>query len=137
MQIILNNFEPFEVKNIVQSTYYVQGNNRESLVLTFSNEKSLDELNAIFSEMNNLKTIKIVQSEGNEIIFNNYTLLSEIRTQLVEIFPAIEEQEEGITSHFEKQTFVTLAKLTYQEEQLATLTEVVEAIVLEMLSQEG
>ena len=137
MQIILNNFEPFEVKNIVQSTNYIQGNNRASLVLTFSNEKSLDELNAIFSEMDNLKTIKVVQSEGDEIIFNNYTLLSEIRTQLVEIFPTIEEQEEGITSRFEKQTFVTLAKLTYQEEQLAILTEVVEAIVLEMLSQEG
>ena len=130
MQIILNNIGELEAKNVTTHSVYSQGANREALTLVFNKNNSLDELNAIFSNADNCKVIKIIENEKMERVFNNYTLLVELKTELAEIYETVDS-----VPYIEKQIYITLAKLNFQEEQLMELTEVVEAIVLEMLSQ--
>lgn len=108
---------------------FVQGASRDAISFIFPAETSLDELDALFTAAN-CEKITIVEDK-NEYIHNAYTIRAELKREPVEIEPATESTD----AIYANRVTVTMAQMTYTEQQLASVVEnnaVLEECIVEM-----
>lgn len=91
---------------------HVHGVGRDALIFTFSAETSMDMLNELFSAAN-CETIAVTTDTGDESIYTGYT----VRTELT--------RETNVT--------IGMGRRTYSEDQIASLMETVDILVMESL----
>lgn len=143
MKLILANGTELTPILVTGSPRYVQGANRDSLTFVFSDVRSLDELDTLFTEAN-CESIKLVTEETVELedgstqtnkiedIHNGYVLRVELRKGKEEVQQATADTE----AVYETRATVTMAQRTYAESQIASLTETVDVLVMESLMAE-
>ena len=108
---------------------FVQGASRDSLSFIFPADASLDELDALFTAENCAKIT--IYEEENEYIHNAYMVRAELKREPVEVEPATESSD----AVHENRVTVTMAQMTYAEQQLASVVEqnaVLEECIVEM-----
>lgn len=105
----------------------VQGAHRDVLSFVFPAETSLDELDAVFTA-ENCKSIAIADGE-TEHIHTNYTIRTELKREPVVVTPATDTTD----AVYENRVIVAMAQMTYQENQIDSLTETVDMLVMESL----
>lgn len=141
MKIILTNGVELTPLAITGGKRYVNGAQRDTLSFAFSAKMRLDELDAIFGAENCAK-ITIVEpttviENGVEVeteiehIHKGYTVRAELKREPVEIAPATAESE----AVYENRVTVSMAQMTYAEQQLAALAEqnaVLEECIVEL-----
>lgn len=128
MKIKLNNGAELNPIIVMGEKRHIHGMNRDALAFVFPAETSLDELDALFSETN-CEKITITDNAGDEYIHSAYTVRAELKRTPVEVEPATENEE----AVYENRVIVSMAQRTYQESQLASLTETVDVLVMESL----
>lgn len=127
MKIILANGAEMTPITAVGGSKFVQGASRDTLSFVFPADASLDELDGIFTAAN-CESITIVDGE-NEYIHSGYTVRAELKREPVEVTPATETTD----AVFENRVTVAMSQRTYQESQIASLTETVDLLVMESL----
>ena len=128
MKIILNNgteLSPIVVKGSKQT---VQGAMRDVLSFVFPAEDGMDALDMAFSSPA-CESITIVDDKGNENIHKAYTVRVGLKKETVEVAPATADTE-AVT---EERITVSMGQRTYQESQIASLTDTVDVLVMESL----
>lgn len=129
MIVRLNDNTELEAIQINGYTHYFQGQNRDSLEFQFSKETvSFDDLNIIFKEAENTKTITLIR--GDEIyLHENYSLRVSLSLSPVIIVPATSTDTEVTEERYS----VVMAQKTYAELQQEALQETVDILVMEGL----
>lgn len=127
MKIILANGQELTPIMVHGSMKMVQGSNRDCLFFVFPAETSLDELDGIFTAAN-CENITVYDGE-NAYIHSGYTVRDMLKRDLVRVSKETEEQP----AVYENRVTVSMAKRTYLETQLASLTDTVDVLVLESL----
>ena len=102
----------------------VQGAFRDVLSFAFSEETSLDELDASFTP-ENCKSIRIADEEGTEYIYNNYSIRTELKRSPMEIAPATDTEEAVV----ENRVTVSMAQMTYTETQIAEQASIINTLL--------
>ena len=128
MKIILANGTELSPLLITGSPLYVQGAKRDTLTFVFPATESMEALDKAFSETA-CETIKVIEEEGSEFIHKSYVIKAKMEKTLVEVEPATSETE-AVT---EERIFISMAQRTYLENQLASLTDTVDVLVMESL----
>lgn len=140
MHIILADGTQLNHIGATGTTKYVQGANRDTITFEFDASHSVDELRNLFTEQNceviDIVTEEVVtQGDGTEQIVSTdnyhegYVIRAEVAEKIKELTPST-----GTTPAVtETRIFVTMAQRTYAETQMASLTETVDALVLESL----
>ena len=116
MKIILTNGTELTPIQVTGELKHIQGVNRDTLNFIFSEDFSMDELDAIFTE-DACESIIITGDDESEAIHTGYTIRTELVKKQVEVQKETEEQE----AVFEKRVFVTMAQRTYTETKLANV----------------
>ena len=106
----------------------VKGARRDTLTFVFPASEDINELDEIFSE-GACETLQLEEDNGNINIFKGYTVRVELLERDVVVSPKTENQE----AKTEKRIFVSMAQRTPLENQIASLTETVDILVLENL----
>ena len=143
MHIILADGTKINHIGATGTTKYIQGANRDTITFIFDDTKSVDELDALFNEINcevlNIVTDELVELEDGTtrtVYTDNYhygyVIKAEISKKISVVAPATVDTPE-VT---ETQIHVTMAQRTYAETQIASLTETVDILVLEKLLAE-
>jgi len=130
-KIILNNNQELEVTSIYGGTQVYQNKERQYIKIVLSAENnSIDELNKIFSNENNTKSIKIIEeivkednTITNEFIHNNYSIIIEISKNKM----IIKKETDTNKAEYKDVINITLGQLTYTEIQQKEQTELVNA----------
>ena len=102
---------------------HVQNASRDALSFIFPAETSLDELDSIFTGAN-CEKIVIADNEGNEYLYNAYTVRAELKREPVEVAPATESEE----AVYENRAIVVMAQRTYQETQMNEMQSALAAL---------
>ena len=123
MKIILANGTEL---NPIMATGYpstVQGANRDTLAFVFRGDADMAALDATF---NSAACERITIVEGTEeYTHKGYTVRAELSKKNVEVEPATDET----AAVYEERITVAMAQRTYAENQLASLTDTVDALV--------
>lgn len=128
MKIILNNgteLSPIIVKGSKQT---VQGATRDVLSFVFPADVGMDALDAAFTAPA-CESINIVEDNGTENIHKAYTVRVGLKKETVEVAPATEDTA-AVT---EERITISMGQRTYQESQIASLTDTVDVLVMESL----
>lgn len=123
MKITFANGEELSPILITGENRWVQGTQRDTLSFIFPADAGLDELDGLFTP-ENCESIRVEDGEGS-YIHTGYTVRAELKRAPVTVGP--ETVEDRVT--------VSMARRTYLEERLASLTETVDALVLESLTR--
>ena len=126
MKIILTNQMELIPIMVTGETKYIQNSSRDALTFVFSDEYSMDELDALFTE-NACEIINIIGNDDSEAIYTGYTIRAELTKKEVEIQKATETTD----AVFEKRIFVTMAQRTYAESKLAALEAAIDLLSME------
>ena len=118
MKIVLTNGTELTPIQVTGELKHIQGVNRDTLNFIFSEELSMDELDAIFTE-DACESITIVGDDESEAIHTGYTIRTELVKKQVEVQKETEEHE----AVFEKRIFVSMAQRTYAETKLASVVK--------------
>lgn len=142
MKIILTNGLELNPIMVTGETRHIQGADRDTLSFVFPETVSLDELDAVFTA-ENCESIKLFETqivtdeEDNEVpvevehIHTGYT----IRAELIRKPVAMNRETENEPVVYENRVFVSMSQRTYAENQLASLTDTVDVLVMESLMQ--
>ena len=118
MKIIFNNEQVFDYIEAIETSVFYDNANRRMLQITMSkDEVSLDEINQIVSDENNLTQIVLVNEE--EGIFNYYDNY-QIKMSLM-VKPEVIGQSDDGADIKEERIIFKLGKLTTIEKQLKAL----------------
>ena len=117
MIIKLNNGIELTPVTALGEKRYVQGANRDTITFVFPEETSLDEIDAIFIAENCSKII--ICEDENEYIHTGYTIRAELKRESIEVTPATD----STGAVYENRVTVSMAQMTYTEQQLTNLTE--------------
>lgn len=117
MKVILTNGIEVTPIMVTGASKYVQGATRDCLTFVFA-ETSLDELDALFTEVN-CETLILIGDDESENIHSGYVIKTEILKKNVVIQEAANDAPE-IT---EIRCFVTMGQRTYSETQIAAIAE--------------
>lgn len=128
MRIILNNKKELSPILVTGGPRMAQGASRDTLNFIFPVTEDMAELDAAFSAENCEKII-IIGDDSSENIHTGYTIRAELSKASVEVTPATEEAE----AVYEDRITVSMSQRTYVESHLASLTETVDALVMESL----
>ena len=105
----------------------VYGQSRDSLSFIFHATEGIEALDAVFTA-ENCESITIEDAEGS-YIHKGYTVRVELSKNNVEVTPATTETE----AVREDRITVAMAQRTYMENQIASLTDTVDMLVMESL----
>lgn len=105
----------------------VYGQNRDSLSFVFPVTEGIEALDAVFTA-ENCESITIEDDKGS-YIHKGYTVRVELSKNNVEVTPATTETE----AVREDRITVIMAQRTYMENQIASLTDTVDMLVMESL----
>lgn len=128
MKIILCNEAELTPNTVMGGKRLVQGASRDTLTFVFPDGTSLDELDKLFTA-ENCERITIVEEDGSEYVHSDYVIRAELKRDLVEVAPATADEP----GTYESRVTVAMSRRTYQEIQLASLTETVDLLVMESL----
>lgn len=128
MNIKLSNETILSPIVVTGESRYVQGANRDTLSFIFPATEDMAELDAAFS-VENCEKITIIGDDSSENIHTGYTIRAELSKASVEVTPATEKAE----AVYEDRITVSMSQRTYVESHLASLTETVDALVMESL----
>lgn len=140
MHIILKDGTRLDHVGATGMIKYIQGANRDTITFEFSEEYNIEYLRSVFTQ-SNCEVINIVTDEQHtlengetETVYTNnyhegYVIRAGVYEEIKELVPATGTSP-AIT---ETRVFVTMAQRTYQETQIASLTEVVDILLLENL----
>ena len=128
MKIILCNGAELTPNTVMGGKRLVQGASRDTLTFVFPDGTSLDELDKLFTA-ENCERITIVEADGSEYVHSDYVIRAELKRELMEVEPATADK----TGTYESRVTVAMSRRTYQEIQLASLTETVDLLVMESL----
>lgn len=128
MKIILCNGAELTPNTVTGSKRLVQGASRDTLTFVFPDGTSLDELDLAFSAAN-CETITIIDDQGSEFVHTGYVVRAELKRELMEVAPATADEP----GTYENRVTVAMSCRTYQELQLASLTETVDLLVMDSL----
>lgn len=117
MKIILTNGTELTPIIVTGGGRYINGVKRDILNFIFAESTSLDELDALFTDVN-CETIRIYDdADGTEYIHSGYVVRAELsRTPRI-----VQEATEDSEAVIENRVTVSMAKRTYAEEQIANL----------------
>ena len=119
MKVVLQNGTEFSVINVTDNPVTVQGKPRDGLSFYFLASTGLEAINAAFSEAN-CESIRLVENSGIEHVHTGYV----IRAALT-LIPGESEGSEGLIT-------VTMAKRSYDEEQLLAIRHQIEETAARM-----
>lgn len=128
MKIILTNGTELYPSVVSGAKKFIQGVSRDTLTFMFDGSEDMAALDAAFSP-EACESIVIIGVDGNESIHKAYTVRAELKKETVEVEPATDSEE----AVYEEHVTVSMSQRTYSETQLASLTETVDALVLESL----
>ena len=128
MKIILSNGAELTPNNVIGSKRLVQGASRDTLTFVFPDGTGLDELDKLFTA-ENCERITIVEADGSEYVHSDYVIRAELKRELMEVAPATADEP----GTYESRVTVAMSRRTYQEIQLASLTETVDLLVMDSL----
>ena len=128
MKVILTNGVELTPNTVTGTKRLVQGASRDTLTFVFQDGTSLDELDSIFSAAN-CESITIVDEHGSEYVHSGYVIRAELKRELTEVAPATADEP----GTYESRVTVAMSRRTYQESQLASLTETVDLLVMDSL----
>lgn len=128
MNIKLSNGTELSPILVTGSQRFVQGASRDTLTFLFPETESMEVLDAAFTP-ESCESITIVDDTGNEYIHKGYTIRAALSKEPVEVQPATEEAP----AVMEDRIKVEMSQRTYQESQMASLVDTVDALVLESL----
>lgn len=131
MKIYFANATEAEVYQVTGESRFINGQNRDSLTFVMPATNSLDEVDAMFNEAA-CESMKLVDGE-QEYIHKGYTIRCELKKEQVTLSTNVDTPEEITEDVTEDRIFVTMARRTYSEEQVASLTETVDYLVMESL----
>lgn len=117
---------------------YINSAKRDTLNFIFPETTSLEELDSLFTDTN-CESIRLyedqVQADGSittlEHIHTGYVIRAELSRTPMVVKESTDTEEEVV----ENRITVSMALRTYQETQLASLTETVDYLVLDSLSK--
>ena len=124
MKIILANGTELHPIMVTGGGRFVNGSKRDTLNFIFPQDASLDELDALFTDVN-CESIKLYEGKTNEdgstteteYIHTGYTIRAELsRTPMV-----VQEATEETEAVIENRVTVSMALRTYAEAQIAKL----------------
>lgn len=127
MKIILANGVELNPILVSGSKRSMQGATRDTLEFMFDGTVGLDELSATFTPQA-CETITI-ENIGDVAVYTGYTIRGELIKNSVETAHATEQAE----AVYADRVTISMGQRTYAETQLASLTNVVDALVLESL----
>lgn len=107
---------------------YVQGETRDCLSFVFPESAGMEALDAAFTDVN-CESITIVENNGMENIHKGYTIRSGLKKEAVEVSSATAEAQ----AQYENRITVIMAQRTYEENQIASLVETVDILVMDAL----
>lgn len=128
MKIILCNGVELTPNTVTGGKRLVQGASRDTLTFIFPDGTSLDELDSIFTAAN-CERITIIDDAGAEFVHSDYVIRAELKRELMEVAPASADEP----GTYENRVTVAMSRRTYQEIQLASLTETVDLLVMDSL----
>lgn len=128
MKIILCNGVELTPNTVTGTKRLVQGASRDTLTFVFQDGTSLDELDRIFSA-ENCESITIIDDNGSEFVHSGYVVRAELKREPVEVAAASDSEP----ATYENRVIVAMSRRTYQESQIASLTETVDLLVMESL----
>lgn len=128
MKVILNNKIELTPILVTGSSRFIQDSNRDVLSFIFPATEDMTVLDATFSATN-CESIIIVGDDGAEAIHKGYTIRAELSKAPVEVTPATTDSD----AIYEDRITVSMAQRTYMENQLASLTDTVDGLVVESL----
>lgn len=135
LNVTLSNGSKLVPNNIISNMVTFQGSSRKALDFVFPEDSyTLDELKNLFTEAN-CETITVddvgipgVDKQTSE--YTGYVLFVGIRNERVEVSPGDEEHGPEYKSF----NYVTMAKHTYQENQIRTLQDSIDHALLLVLN---
>lgn len=119
MKIILANGTELHPIMVTGGGRFVNGSKRDTLNFIFPASASLDELDALFTDVNceSVKLYESAEGEEREFIHTGYTIRAELsRTPMV-----VQEATEETEAVIENRVTVSMALRTYAEAQIAKL----------------
>ena len=128
MKIILCNGAELNPNTVTGIKRLVQGASRDTLTFVFPDGTGLDELDKLFTA-ENCERITIVEADGSEYVHSDYVIRAELKRELMEVAPATADEP----GTYESRVTVAMSRRTYQEIQLASLTETVDLLVMDSL----
>ena len=128
MKIILANGKELNPLLVTGASIQLQGAKRDSLTFVFPAPVGIEVLDEAFSAIA-CESIKIVDDLGVENIYKHYTIRAKLEKAPIVVVPATPEAE----SVTEDRISVCIAQRTYAENQLASLTDTVDVLVMESL----
>lgn len=136
MKIILANNKELYPLLVTGAKKTVQGSKRDTLTFIFPESASLEEIDGAFSPENceSVTLCETVQNEDgtateNTYVYKGYTIRAELKKQPEEVTPAAEDT----AAVYGSRVMVSMSQRTYVESQLASLTDTVDALVLDAL----
>lgn len=130
MKLILSNKKECDILVATGERRMIQGVDRDILTFVFDTTYTLADLDELFSP-ENCESITLVEDEtGTEYIHKDYTIRVELKKCKEEVSPATECSD----AIFEERIFVSMAQRTYAENQMASITETLDVLVMESLN---
>lgn len=130
MKIILANGAELEPILVTGGKRMVQGVNRDTLRFVFPAEAGMAELDAAFTPD---ACCRITVEDGSgSYVHTGYTIRSTLEKEQVEVQPATAEEPAVCADRIT----VAMSQRTWMETQLLSLTETVDALVMESLLKE-
>lgn len=122
MKIILSNNMELNPIIVMGEKRYIFGTNRDTLSFVFPASMALDEVDALFNEVNCEKIV--VADDNGEYRHNGYTVRAELKRTPVEVAPATEDSD----AVYENRVIVSMAQRTYQENQINEMQRALAAL---------
>lgn len=127
MQITLKDGTLLNPLAVTGGQKYVQGQSRDTLTFIFPADTDMPTLDSAFSA-ENCESITVQDNTGS-YIHKSYTIRAELSKGPVEVTPATADA----AAVYEDRVTVSMSLRTYAESQLASLTDTVDALVLDAL----
>lgn len=128
MKVILSNGEVLIPNTVTGTKRLVQGASRDTLTFVFPGGTSLDEMDEAFFAAN-CERIIIVENDGSEYVHSGYVIRAELKREPVEVAAASDTEP----ATYQDRVVVSMSRRTYQESQIASLTETLDLLVMESL----
>lgn len=121
MKIYFANATEVEVYQVTGESRFINGQNRDSLTFVMPAALSLDEVDNMFNETA-CESMKLVDENG-EYIYKGYTVRVELKKEKVTLSTNVDTPEEITEDVTEDRIFVTMARRTYNEEQVKVISD--------------
>lgn len=132
MQIRFANGAALEALSIRGQSVFYQGAQRDSLEIQVEKGKyTFDELEALTANLEHLRQLTILEDSGEIAgVHESYTLRTKIAIQPVELEQSVTPDAPPAT---EERLCIVLAQRTYLEQQLESLRDTVDTLILASL----